>query len=103
MFKENLKRMLDILEKSLARDDFEEDVQNIICLCESLKKIQKEIPSISELEKIKKLETDLEIKYESFYELGNYFDPLYIKYKKIIQENDVKKIREKNKRKRNNG
>ena len=100
MTNENIKSMLDILETALTEEIFQEDKQNIQYICKALKKIQKETPTISELEKIKKIETDLEIKYERFYELGNYFDPLYIKFKKIIRENEVKKIREENRRKR---
>lgn len=49
---------------------------------------------------LKKIENDLEIKYEIFYELGNLFDPLYIKVNRKIHDVYVKKLRKNNRKKR---
>lgn len=100
MMEKNLKRLLDILENALNNDGFKEDVQNIQYLCDAIKLFQKEMPAIDELEKAKKIEVDLEVKYEEFYELNNYFDPMYIELKKQIHACEVKKIREANRKKR---
>lgn len=99
---ENIKSMLEILNGEKENIIDEEDNKKIMYLCESLTKIEKEIPKLDELEKIEKFEKDLEIKYEQFYELGYYFDSIYISVKKAIHDNEVKKIREENRRKRGN-
>ena len=91
---ENIKSMLEILNGEKENIIDEEDNKKIMYLCESLTKIEKEIPKLDELEKIEKFEKDLEIKYEQFYELGYYFDSIYISVKKAIHDNEVKKIRE---------
>lgn len=97
---ENIKLLLNVLTNALKENDFGDDTSKIIYLCNSLKKIQKVIPTIDELEELKNIEVDLEIKYEIFYEIGNYFDPLYVKTKHTIHKEKVKKIREENRRKR---
>lgn len=97
---ENIELLLTILTNALKENDFGDDTQKIIYLCNSLKKIQKAIPTIDELEELKNIEIDLEIKYEIFYEIGNYFDPLYVKIKSTIHKEEVKKLREENRRKR---
>ena len=55
---------------------------------------------IEEIEKLHKLEIELETKYDLLLELGNYFDPIYIKLLTEIHKRDVDKIREKNRLKR---
>lgn len=52
------------------------------------------------MEELKKIEVDLEVRYDDFNELGNYFDPLYIFLKSKIHEEKVKKLRKESKRKR---
>lgn len=99
---ENIKSLLEILNREKENIINEEDNKKIMYLCESLTKIEKEIPKLDELEKIEKVEKDLEIKYEQFYELGYYFDSIYISIKKTIHDNEVKKLREENRRKRGN-
>ena len=97
---ENIELLLTILSNALKENDFGNDTQKIIFLCNSLKKIQKAIPAIDELEELKNIEIDLEIKHEVFYEIGIYFDPLYVKIKNTIHKEEVKKLREENRRKR---
>lgn len=66
---------------------------------EEIGKIDDKIPSIEKLEELKNIEIELETKFEELYELGNYFDPIFIKMKKNIHEESVLKIREKNRKK----
>ena len=62
--------------------------------------MQNVLPSEEELDKLQKIEIDLEVKHDSLNELSYYFNPLYVKVKKEIHEKNVKKIREDQKRKR---
>ena len=66
---------------------------------EEIAKLKDKIPSIEKLEELKGIEVELETKFEELYELGNYFDPVFIKIKKNIHEESVLKIREKNRKK----
>jgi hypothetical protein len=66
---------------------------------EEIAKLEVKIPSIEKLEELKSIEVELETKFEELYELGNYFDPIFIKIKKIIHEESVLKTREKNRKK----
>ena len=66
---------------------------------EEIGKIDDKIPSIEKLEELKSIEVELETKFEELYELGNYFDPIFIKMKKNIHEESIRKIREKNRKK----
>ena len=101
MERECLKKLLEILKKALNNNAFDEDKQKIQYLDSELKKTEKELPTLEKLEELKKIEIDLEIKYEQFYEIGNYFDPIYVKIKREIHNKKVKKIREENRRKGN--
>ena len=97
---ENLSRLLAILAKSLKQNDFGEDKQKVQYFCGELEKIKNNLPTIDKLEERQKIEVDLETKYEDFYEIANYFDPLYVSIKNKIHTEEVKKIREENRRKR---
>lgn len=66
---------------------------------EEIAKLDDKIPSIEKLEELKSIEVELETKFEELYELGNYFDPIFIKMKKNIHEESMRKIREKNRKK----
>lgn len=98
---EDIKNLLKILNSEKENIIDEEDNKKIIYLCESLTKLEKELPKLEELEKIKNCEKDLEIKYEQFYELGYYFEPIYVSIKRVIHNNAVKILREENRRKNN--
>ena len=60
-------------------------------------RFRNEIVALNELQDI---ELDLEVKYKIFYELDNYFNPIYAKIKNIIHKEKVDKLREENRRKR---
>lgn len=66
---------------------------------EEIVKLEDKIPSIEKLEELKSIEVELETKFEELYELGNYFDPVFKKIKKNIHEENVLKIRERNRKK----
>lgn len=66
---------------------------------EEIAKLKDKIPSIEKLEELKSIEVELETKFEELYELGNYFDPILIRIKKIIHKESVLKIREENRKK----
>lgn len=57
------------------------------------------MPTIIEIDKLKKEINYLEIKYDVFNDLSYYFDPLCMEVKKKIHGEEVKKIREEKKRK----
>ena len=99
-YKEKLKRMVSNITIFLEKNYIDEDKEKIKYLSEELKKIKKNIPSNNKMEELKKIEVDLEVRYDNFNELGNYFDPLYIFLKNKIHEEKVKKLRKENKRKR---
>ena len=69
-------------------------------LSEEIVKFTNKLPTIEKLEELKKIEIELETKYENLYELGNYFDPVFIQIKQKIKEDNVTKIREENRIKR---
>ena len=95
-----LEKLIMILTQALKKNDFKEDEQKINYFCCELEKLKRDLPTIEKLEELQKIEVDLEVKYEEFYEIANYFDPLYVKIKKKIHEEEVKKIRQENRRKR---
>lgn len=96
----NLKSNLDIIIKKLDGQNYEQDKEPIRYLSNELKKLEKKLPTIKEIEEIYKILTDLEIKYDEYNDLSYYFNPVYTKIKKVIHSNHVKDIREENKRKR---
>ena len=97
---EDLKKLLTFLTNALEKNDFGEDNQKIQYFCDELEKIKSNLPTIDKLEELKKIEIDLEVKYEVFYELDNYFSPIYIGIKRRIHKEKVDKLREENRRKR---
>ena len=46
------------------------------------------------------MEQDLELKYDSLLDFNYYFDPFTVLVKKKIHENEVRKLRENNRRNR---
>ena len=95
---EELNNILQFLKNVQDNNDLGNDNNKIKYLYNELNKIQNDLPSEESLEKIQKLETDLEIKYDCLNELSYYFDPLYIKIKKTIHKKYVDKLRDKNKK-----
>ena len=100
MKNENLKQLLAVLTQSLEKKDFGEDKTKIQYLSAELGKIENQIPMFSKLEELKKFVNDLEVKYDDLNDLSYYFDPLYVEIKNHIHTDEVKKIREENRRKR---
>lgn len=100
MKNKNIEVLLGIFTTALKENKFAKDSEKIMHICKILKNIQKQLPSLENLEEAKSIEVDLEIKYEDFSEIGNYFDPLYIEVKKQLHEEEIKKIRRANAEKR---
>ena len=100
MKNENLKQLFAVLTQSLEKKDFGEDKTKIQYLSTELGKIENQIPMFSKLEELKKFVNDLEVKYDDLNDLSYYFDPLYVEIKNNIHADEVKKIREENRRKR---
>ena len=100
MQNESLKSMISILTTAKKDNDFGEDNKIIDNLCILLKQLEIKMPTIDEINKIEKDILDLEIKYDIFNELSYYFNPLCIKIKNNIHNEEVRKIREENKTKR---
>ena len=76
------------------------DNNKIKYFIEEIENFKKAIPTIEKLDELQKIELELEVKYEDLYELNNYFDPVYIKFKNLIRENQVNKTRKENRKKR---
>ena len=100
MKNENLKQLLAVLTQSLEKKYFGEDKTKIQYLSAELGKTENQIPTFSKLEELKKIVNNLEVKYDDFNDLSYYFDPLYVEIKNNIHADEVKKIREENRRKR---
>ena len=96
----NIEILLNIFTNALKEEKFVEDNQKLMYMYNSLKEIQNKLPTLEELDKVKDAITDLEIKYEEFFEIANYFDPIYFNIKNTLHKIEVKKIREENRRKR---
>lgn len=96
----NLDNLLKLLTETLKESDFGEDTQKITFFYNELQKLKNELPTVEKLEELKNIEFDLEVKYDDFVDLSYYFDPLYVEIKHKIHREEIKKIREENKRKR---
>ena len=97
MNSEELENLLEFLTNVQNNYDFGDN--EVMHLCNELKKLENELPTFDKLEEIRRLEVDLETKYECFYELNNYFDPFYISMKKKIHDVYVRNLREENRKK----
>lgn len=94
-----LNSILLFLANAIKSNDFGDDNAKIKNLYKELKNMQNGLPSEEKLDKLQKIEIDLEVKHDSLNELSYYFNPLYVKVKKEIHEKNAKKIREEQKRK----
>lgn len=95
----NIDLLIKVLDDNLNICELK-DKEKILNACKLLKNLKTEILTLDELEKLHLIITDLEVKYEVFFEIGNYFDNIYISAKKDIHQIEVKKIKEKNRLKR---
>ena len=100
MFNKNLNNLLLFLTNTINKYDFADDEQKVKYFYNELQKLESELPTIEKLNEMQEIELDLEVKYEVFYELDNYFNPVYNEIKNIIHKEKVDKIREENRRKR---
>lgn len=100
MFEKELNDLLLFLASALNESDFSDDNQKVQYFYEEIKKLENNFPTIEKINELQDIELDLEVKYESFYELDNYFNPVYSKVKNIIHNEEVNKLREENRRKR---
>ena len=99
-YEKDLEHTLTFLTKVQSNFDFSADLEKIQTLSHELQNIKTDLPTKEKVDELKKIENDLEIKYEIFYELGNLFDPLYIKVNRKIHDVYVKKLRKNNRKKR---
>ena len=96
----DLEKMLLLLKDVLSNNDFGKDNKRIFYLYNELEKTKVTMPTEDILEELRKIEIDLETRYEVFYELDNFFNPIYVKIKKQIHQSKIKELREKNRKKR---
>lgn len=97
---ENLKNILNILIESSKENDFGEDNKRIQNLYNLLSILQNKLPTNDEIDKLEEEINYLETKYDIFNELSYYTAPLFVTIKRKIHIEEVKKIREENRRKR---
>ncbi len=100
MFEKDLNNLLLFLTAALNEYDYADDNQKVQYFYEEIKKLEKKLPTIEKINELQDIELELEVKYEIFYELDNYFNPIYTKIKNIIHKEKVDKLREENRRKR---
>ena len=95
-----LERILLYLSNSLNESNDTIFKEKVSYFKSELERIKYNIPSIEEIEKLHKLEIELETKYDLLLELNNYFDPIYIKLLDDIHKRKVNEIRNQNRLKR---
>ena len=100
MESEDLKKLLTFLTNIYHNNDFGKDAPKIQYFYTELENITHRLPTSDKLDELQKIEIYLETTYDEFNELSYYFNPIYIKIKNRIHNEYVKKIREKNKKKR---
>lgn len=100
MEEKNKEILLNIFANALENKTYEQDNHKIMYVCNLLKDMEQKLPTLEEIEQAKEFVTDLEIKYEEFYEIANYFDPICFNIEKALHKIEVEKIREENRRKR---
>lgn len=100
MIEKDLSNLLLFLTTALNEYDFADDKTKVKYFYDEIKKLKTELPTIEKINELQEIELDLEVKYEVFYELDNYFNPIYAKIKNIIHKEKVDKLKEENKKKR---
>ena len=95
--------MIDTLNSFINNDINDCDKDDVLFLINMIEKSKTCILSIEELEELedmKKMEQDLELKYDSLLDFNYYFDPFTVLVKKKIHKNEVRKLRENYRRNR---
>lgn len=95
-----LERILLYLSNSLNESNDTIFKEKVSYFKSELERLKYNIPSIEEIEKLHKLEIELETKYDLLLELNNYFDSIYIKLLDDIHKRKVNEIRNQNRLKR---
>ena len=95
-----LERIMLYLSNSLNESNDTIFKEKVSYFKSELERLKYNIPSIEEIEKLHKLEIELETKYDLLLELNNYFDPIYIKLLDDIHKRKVNEIRNQNRLKR---
>ena len=88
----------NLLESEKYQDEYtliKETYLNVVKLYEN-----KDDVTSDDLDNINENIKYLDMKYDDLFDLVNLYDPIRINFKKVIQEKKVKKIREENKKKR---
>ena len=85
--------MIDTLNSLINNNINDCDKADVLFLINMIEKSKICILSIEELEDMKKMEQDLELKYDSLLVFNYYFDPFTVLVKKKIHENEVRKLR----------
>ncbi|MBR2840859.1 MAG: hypothetical protein IKF01_03200 [Bacilli bacterium] len=92
------KMLKNLLESEKYQDEYtliKETYLNVVKLYEN-----KDDVTSDDLDNINENIKYLDMKYDDLFDLVNLYDPIRINFKKVIQEKKVKKIREENKKKR---
>ncbi len=95
-----LQDLLNYLKDILDKNEFDDDMQKIKYIYNQLENIKKNLPTIEKLEELQKIGVDLEIKYDNFNDFSYYFNPVYALISKKIHDENIKKIREENRKKK---
>lgn len=85
--------MIDTLNSLINNNINDCDKADVLFLINMIEESKTCILSIEELEDMKKVEQDLELKYDSLLDFNYYFDPFTVLVKKKIHENEVRKLR----------
>lgn len=96
----NINKLENVLNDYISKSKNVQEIDFIKQVTNSLLELKQNDISLNKLEMIRKNIIFLETKYEEFAELSNCFDPIFIEIKKQIHIDEVSKIREENRKKR---
>lgn len=96
----DLDNLLLFLKEVLSEHDFNNDRVKVNCFYKEIEKMKEKLPTIEKLNELQEIALYLEVNYEEFYEIDNYFSPIYSKVKNIIHKEKIDKLRRENRRKR---
>ena len=102
MIEKNLNDILDFIIEFIEKNSDNVDILKVKKLYNDLFLLKNTKINLTQLETINREVENLETTNNYFMELSNYFDPIYTYFKKEIHIDDVKKIREENRKKKEN-
>lgn len=100
MLNEDIENLLLFLKESLNYHDYINNEEKFKYFYEEIKKMKEELPTIEKLNELQEIALYLEVKYEAFYEIDNYFSPIFSEVKNIIHKKEIDKLRKNNRKKR---